>query len=176
MGVIYTIGHSTRTLEELIAALRAHGIRTLVDIRAFPMSRRLPHFNREWLEAELPKEAVEYVWKKEMGGHRKKSTAESPNTGLRNESFRNYADYMLTPEFQMAAAEVRALTEKGKTAVMCAERVYFHCHRMLVSDYYVAHGDEVLHIDATGPARPHKLTREGHVVGGQLIYNAGQLF
>lgn len=176
MGVIYTIGHSTRTLDELIAALRAHGIRTLVDIRAFPMSRRFPHFNRESLQVELPKEGIEYVWKKEMGGRRKKSTAESPNTGLRNESFRNYADYMLTPEFQNAAAEVRALAEKGKTAVMCAERVYFHCHRMLVSDYYVAHGDEVLHIDATGPARPHKLTRECHVVGGQLIYNAGQLF
>lgn len=147
-----------------------------MDIRAFPMSRRLPHFNRESLEAALPQAGIEYVWKQEMGGRRKKIFELSPNTSLRNDSFRNYADYMLTSEFQQAAAEVRELTLRGRTAIMCAERVYFQCHRMLVSDYYVAHGDEVLHIDATGPARPHKLTREGHLVKGKLIYNAEQLF
>ena len=98
-ATIYSIGHSTRTLPELVAALEAHGIGTLVDIRAFPMSRRLPHFNRESLELELPKHGIRYVWMKELGGRRKKTLADSPNTGLRNESFRNYADYMLTPEF-----------------------------------------------------------------------------
>jgi uncharacterized protein (DUF488 family) len=176
VATIYTIGHSTRTLGELIGALQAHGIRTLVDIRAFPASRRLPHFNRDSLEVTLPEAGIDYAWKKEMGGHRKKSLAESPNTGLRNESFRNYADYMLTQEFQKAAEDVRQLAASGNTAIMCAERVYFRCHRMLVSDYYLAHGNEVLHIDATGPVRPHKLTREAHLVEGQLIYNAGQLF
>jgi len=176
VATIYTIGHSTRSIEELIEALRAHGIRTLVDIRAFPASRRLPHFNRESLEVTLPAAGVDYVWKKEMGGRRRKIVAESPNTGLRNESFRNYADHMLVPEFQQAAEYVRQLALAGNTAVMCAERVYFHCHRMLVSDYFVAHGDEVLHIDGTGPTRPHKLTREAHLVNGQLVYNAEQLF
>jgi uncharacterized protein (DUF488 family) len=176
VATIYTIGHSTRTLAELIEALRAHGIGTLVDIRAFPASRRLPHFNRESLEVTLPEAGINYVWKREMGGRRRKILSQSPNTGLRNDSFRNYADYMLTAEFQEAAGDVRRLAGVSKTSIMCAERVYFHCHRMLVSDYFLAHGDEVLHIDATGPTRSHKLTREAHLVNGQLLYNAEQLF
>ena len=103
MAVIYTIGHSTRTLDELVAALQGHAIQTLVDIRAFPMSRRLPHFNRESLEQELPKYGIAYIWLKELGGRRKKLRDDSPNTALRNESFRNYADYMMTEEFGSAA-------------------------------------------------------------------------
>src|SRR5215469_6114298 len=106
MATLFTIGHSTRTLEELISALEAHSIQTLVDIRAFPMSRRLPHFNRESLERALPEAGIRYVWMKELGGRRKKSNMDSPNVGLRNESFRNYADYMLTPEFERAAREL----------------------------------------------------------------------
>jgi uncharacterized protein (DUF488 family) len=173
---LYTIGHSTRTLDELIEALHAHEIRTLVDIRAFPASKRMPHFNRESLEVSLPAAGIQYVWIKEMGGHRKKILQDSPNTALRNDSFRNYADHMLTPEFEGAAAEVRKLAEQGRTAVMCAERVYFHCHRMMVSDYFVAHGDDVQHIDGTGPTRTHKLMREAQLIDGRLVYNAGQLF
>ena len=99
MATVYTIGHSTRTFDDLVAALKAHNIRTLVDIRSFPMSRRMPHFNRESLEVELPQQGITYVWMKELGGRRKKIRNDSPNTGLRNESFRNYADYMLTEEF-----------------------------------------------------------------------------
>ena len=216
MSTLYTIGHSTRTLDELVAALQAHGISTLVDIRAFPMSRRMPHFNRESLEVELPKRGIRYVWMKELGGHRKKIREDSPNTGLRNDSFRNYADYMLTPEFAAAIGKLvrsrrrpRSLTpasgrnspalgmtggrdlaptlspksgEKdgapdGNTAYMCAERVYFQCHRMLVSDYLTAHGHTVLHIDDEKRAsRPHKLMAEAHLVNGQLLYNAQELF
>ncbi len=176
MATIYTIGHSTRSLEELIEALKAHEIKTLVDIRAFPMSRRHPHFNRENLEQELPKAGIEYVWKKELGGRRRKQMENSPNTALRNDSFRNYADYMLTPQFEAAAAEVRQLAEKRRTAIMCAERLWFQCHRMLVSDYYTAHGDNVEHIDATGPTKRHVLMKEAHVAEGKLLYNAGQLF
>jgi uncharacterized protein (DUF488 family) len=92
VATIYTIGHSTRTLDELVAALHGYGIKTLVDIRSFPMSRRLPHFNRESLEQELPRCGIAYIWMKELGGRRKKMRDDSPNTGLRNESFRNYAD------------------------------------------------------------------------------------
>ena len=99
MATLYTIGHSTRTLNELVAALKAHGVRMLADIRSFPMSRRLPHFNRESLEVELPKSGIAYVWMKELGGRRKKIRNDSPNTSLRNDSFRNYADYMLTADF-----------------------------------------------------------------------------
>lgn len=177
MATVYTIGHSTRTLDELVAALQAHCIATLVDIRAFPMSRRLPHFNRESLEVELPKRGIAYVWMKELGGRRKKMRDDSPNTGLRNDSFRNYADYMLTEEFAQAMARLLMLAEQSNTAIMCAERVYFQCHRMLVSDYLTAHGHVMLHIDDDKrPPRPHKLMAEAHLVNGQLLYNAQELF
>lgn len=172
---LFTIGHSTRTLEELIAALQAHAIQVLIDIRAFPMSRRLPHFNRESLEKTFPEAGIRYIWMKELGGRRKKSAADSPNVALRNESFRNYADYMLTPEFERTMAEVILMAEHSRTAYMCAERVYFRCHRMLVSDWLVAHGHEVLHIDNENPAKPHKLMSEARLEGGQLIYRGDRL-
>jgi uncharacterized protein (DUF488 family) len=176
MATLYTIGHSTRTMDELIHALQAHGIRTVVDIRAFPMSRRLPHFNRESLERALPKAGIEYVWMKELGGRRKRTLLDSPNVALRNDSFRNYADYMLTPEFEQAMDRLRKLGENSKTAFMCAERVYFHCHRMLVSDWLVAHQQEVLHIDDEKPPRPHALMAEARIENGKLIYRGDRMF
>jgi uncharacterized protein (DUF488 family) len=172
---IYTIGHSTRSLDELLEALQAHSIQTLVDIRAFPMSRRLPQFNRESLEKSLPAAGIRYVWMKDLGGYRKKIREDSPHIGLRNDSFRNYADYMLTPEFENAMAELIALAEDSPTAYMCAERVYFRCHRMLVSDWLVAHRHEVLHIDGTGPVKPHRLTPEARIIDGELIYHGDRL-
>ncbi|MGA7907328.1 MAG: DUF488 domain-containing protein [Candidatus Sulfotelmatobacter sp.] len=175
MATLYTIGHSTRTLDELVAALQAHQIQTLVDIRAFPMSRRLPQFCRESLEESLPNAGIRYVWRKALGGYRKKSLDESPNVALRNDSFRNYADYMLTAEFEEAMAELISLAEESRTAYMCAERVYFRCHRMLVSDWLVAHGHEVLHIDDAGPVKPHRLTAEARMVGERLIYRGDRL-
>jgi uncharacterized protein (DUF488 family) len=213
VATIYTIGHSTRTFDELVAALKAHGIRTLADIRSFPMSRRMPHFNRESLEVELPTHGIAYVWMKELGGRRKKIRNDSPNTGLRNDSFRNYADYMLTEEFAqgierlleivretagpsttaakdgppalgMTAQErgssvvgTTSSQEERNTAIMCAERVYFQCHRMLVSDYLAAHGHTVLHIDdEKRPLREHKLMAEARLLDGKLVYDAQQLF
>lgn len=175
MATLYTIGHSTRTLDELLDALRAHGIATLVDIRAFPMSRRLPQFNRDSLEQTLPAAGIRYVWMKALGGYRKKVIDESPHIALRNQSFRNYADYMLTPEFEKAASELVGLAEQSPTAYMCAERVYFRCHRMLVSDWMLANGHEVLHIDATGPVRPHKLTADARMIDGRLLYRGDRL-
>jgi uncharacterized protein (DUF488 family) len=176
MATLYTIGHSTRTLDELITALKAHSIKTLVDIRSFPMSRRLPHFNRESLQKALPEAGIQYVWLKELGGRRKKIRDDSPNLALRNDSFRNYADYMLTAEFQQGIDELLELAEHAPTAYMCAERVYFRCHRLLVSDWLVAHGHQVLHIDGTGPVRPHKLMSEARVVDGQVLYRGDRLF
>jgi uncharacterized protein (DUF488 family) len=175
LATLYSIGHSTRTLEELLAALQAHGIGTLVDIRAFPGSRRLPQFNRESLEQRLPESGRGYVWMKALGGHRKKIVDASAHIALRNHSFRNYADYMLTPEFERAMAELIALGQQSPTAYMCAERVYFRCHRMLVSDWLVAQGHQVLHIDATGPAKPHKLTAEARLIDGRLLYRGDRL-
>ena len=112
---------------------------------------------------------------KTLGGYRKKSREDSPNIGLRNASFRNYADYMLTTEFENATADLVALAEGSRTAYMCAERVYFRCHRMLVSDWMVAHRHEVLHIDGTGQAKPHRLTSEARVIDGELIYRGERL-
>ncbi|HEX9109959.1 MAG TPA: DUF488 domain-containing protein [Terriglobales bacterium] len=176
MPTLYTVGHSTRSLEELVAALKAHSIETLVDIRAFPMSRRLPHFNRESLESELSERGIHYVWMKALGGYRKSTRKDSPHSTLRNASFRNYADYTLTPAFEQAMGELLQLAGQSRTAYMCAERVYFHCHRMIVSDWLVAHGHEVLHIDAEGPTRPHKLTSEARMVDGKMIYRGDALF
>ena len=173
MATIYTVGHSTRTFDELVAALQAHGVSPLVDIRAFPMSRRMPHFNRESLELELPKRGIEYVWMKELGGRRKKIRDDSPNTALRDPSFRNYADYMLTAEFAEATERLLQIAAQDHTAIMCAERMYFQCHRMLVSDYLTAHGTTVLHIDDDKrPLRAHKLMADAHLVNGELLYNA----
>jgi uncharacterized protein (DUF488 family) len=175
LAVLYTIGHSTRTIEELVAALAAHQVQTLVDIRAFPMSRRLPQFNRDSLEQTLPAAGVRYLWMKTLGGYRKKILEESPNIALRNPSFRNYADYMLTPEFSQAMSEMLALAANSRTAYMCAEGPYFRCHRMLVSDWLVANGHQVSHINAAGPVKPHILTAEARMVDGRLIYRGDRL-
>jgi uncharacterized protein (DUF488 family) len=176
LATLYTIGHSTRSFDELLETLQAHSIQTLVDIRSIPMSRRLPHFNRDSLEQTLPQNEIRYLWMKELGGRRKKILEESPNVALRSPSFRNYADHMLGEEFQHAIAELIKLGEQSKTAYMCAERVYFRCHRMLVSDWLVAHGHEVLHIDGAGPVKPHKLMAEAQLIENQLIYRGERLF
>jgi uncharacterized protein (DUF488 family) len=175
LAVLYTIGHSTRTFDDLVESLRAHQIETLVDIRAFPISRRLPQFNRDSLEQTLPAAGIHYRWMKALGGYRKKVLDESPHIALRNQSFRNYADYTLTPEFEQAAAELTALADDSRTAYMCAERLYFRCHRMLVSDWLVAHGHEVLHIDGAGAPKPHTLTTEARIVDGRLLYRGDRL-
>jgi len=154
----------------MLDVLHFHSISTLVDIRAFPRSRRLPHFNRETLEKALPTAGMRYVWLKELGGYRKKQRDDSPNLALRNASFRNYADYMLSPEFGGAVAQLVQIAEESRTAYMCAERVWFHCHCMLVSDWLTAHGHAVLHIDHEGTPIPHRLTAAARLVEGQLLY------
>ena len=175
MAIFYTVGHSTRTRDELIEALRAHSIQALADIRSFPTSRRLPHFNRESLEQTLPRAGIRYLWMKELGGRRKKIRDDSPNVALRSPSFRNYADYMLTEEFEHGIAELIKLGDESRTAYMCAERVYFRCHRMLVSDWLTAHGHEIFHIDGTGPVELHQVTPEARSMDRQLIYRGDRL-
>jgi len=140
------------------------------------MSRRLPHFNRESLEQALPKAGIEYYWLPELGGRRKKIRDDSPHVALRSPSFRNYADHMLTGDFRRGISALLGLAQKAKTAYMCAERVYFHCHRMLVSDWLVAHGHEVLHIDAEGPVKAHRLAPEARLLDDEVIYKGDRLF
>ena len=176
MATLHTIGHSTRSLDKLIAVLQSQAIATLVDIRAFPRSRRLPHFDRESLQQALPSAGIRYVWMISLGGYRKQIRDDSPNLALRHPSFRNYADYMLTTEFQQAIGALLRLAEASPTAYMCAERLWFHCHRMLVSDWLVAHGHTVLHIDAEAPPKPHRLSAEARLVNDQVLYSVDTLF
>lgn len=177
VATIYTLGHSTRELADFSRVLQTHDIRLLEDIRAFPMSRRYPHFNREHLELWLPEIGCDYVWEKELGGRRGKQmpAEQSPNLALRNPSFRNYADYMLSAQFQKAIDRLVEKAEKQNTAIMCAEYVYFRCHRMLVSDYLVSRGHTVLHILDEKPPAPHTLSKDARVVEGRLVYRGDYL-
>lgn len=136
----------------------------------------MPHFNRERMAQELTDVGIEYRWMPSLGGRRGKQREHSPNIGLRNQAFRNYADYMLTEEFHHATEELVNLTSENRTSIMCAEKVMFNCHRMLISDYLALHGHEVLHIEEARPPRAHRVTPEAHMVQGQVIYSARELF
>jgi uncharacterized protein (DUF488 family) len=174
---IFTIGHSTRELADFSRILQAHDIHLLEDIRAFPASRRYPHFNRENLEAWLPEIGCEYVWEKDLGGRRKKQMPreESPNIALRSDAFRNYADYMLSEQFRNAIERLEERAARRNTVIMCAEAVYFRCHRMLVSDYLVSRGDRVLHIIDEQSPKEHTLSKDARMVDGKLVYRGDYL-
>ncbi len=168
---VYTIGHSNRSSEALIALLQTHAIEVLVDIRRFPGSRRLPQFNRENLHRALAEAGITYVWMEALGGRRpKREGFTSPNVGLRNESFRNYADYMLTDAFRAAMNELEQMAAARCTAIMCSESLFWHCHRRLVSDDLVARGGTVIHIFPNGTTQPHALTAGAQVTDGVVTY------
>ncbi len=167
---VYTIGHSTRSLEGLIEALQAHGVRTLVDIRTAPSSRRVPQFNREVLAETLPAAGITYMHMKTLGGWRKGSRPDSPNAGWRSAGFRAYADYMLTAEFEAALRELLDIAREGPTAIMCAEMAPRLCHRSLVSDTLTARGLKVCHIMDAGKSEQHRLTPFARAEGGRVTY------
>jgi uncharacterized protein (DUF488 family) len=164
---IYTIGHSTRTLDELVALLHEHGVGRLADIRRYPGSRRHPHFSRESLERSLGEVGIDYIHFEDLGGRRTPSKT-SRNMAWENPQFRGYADYMCTPEFR--AAVDRLLDTGRATAVMCAEAVPWRCHRNLLSDDLVRRGVEVIHIIGPGPAQPHKLSAMARIIGDCVTY------
>jgi uncharacterized protein (DUF488 family) len=169
--VIYTIGHGNRPLEELTGLLQTFHVECLIDVRAFPGSRRHPHFGRAELERSLPAAGIGYVWEGERLGGRRRPRADSPHTALRNASFRAYADHMESAEFREGVERLVALAQDTDVAVMCAERLPWQCHRYMISDYLVAQGIEVRHvIDAKTP-KPHALRTEARVAGGSLVYD-----
>ena len=174
---VWTIGHSTRALEDLVALLQAHAIDTVVDVRTVPRSRRHPQFEKVALAESLPHAGIAYAHMPGLGGLRKSGVA-SPNTGLRTEGFRGYADYMQTDEFERHAAALLRLAETTRVAAMCAEALPTHCHRSLLADALVAHGAHVLHI--TGPHDPiaHALTPGALREGVRVSYppRQGDLF
>jgi uncharacterized protein (DUF488 family) len=173
---IWTVGHSTRPAGEFIEILTAHRVALLADVRAFPASRRHPQFNRESLSAALAGAGIGYEHYPELGGLRKPKPG-SRNTAWRNTSFRAYADYMETPEFEPGMARLTAAAGERSTAIMCAETLWWKCHRSLISDWLKWRGWEVLHIAGIGPAEEHPYTKAASIVEGRLSYtSAGSLF
>ena len=191
---IWTIGHSTRTLDEFISLLKANEINLLADVRAWPSSKRYPHFNKDALAELLNAQRIRYEHFPELGGKRK-SKPDSRNTAWRNASFRGYADYMETEQFQKGierlldiagqgaatrpAAEAKHDEREAVTpraiAIMCAEAVWWRCHRSLIADYLKARGVEVLHILGANKVDPHPYTPAARIVNGELTYEAESL-
>jgi len=168
-AALWTIGHSTLPIASFVAHLDAHGVRQLADVRRHAGSRRYPHFNPDALGASLAAAGVRYVPMPELGG-RRKPVAESHNTAWRNDSFRGYADYMETPPFAMALAQLAALATNQRTAVMCAEALWWRCHRGLIADAFKAAGTLVWNIEGDGRAREHPFTGAARIVAGELTY------
>jgi len=168
--IIYTIGHSTHTLEEFVAMLKSFNIELLADIRSFPGSKKFPHFNKENLPASLAENNIEYIHLRNLGG-RRKVNPESCNTGWRVAAFRGYADYMETENFEKAIKELEQIASAKRVAYMCAEAVWWRCHRSLVSDYLKNEGWTVLHIMGVGKSTEHSYTAPAKIIDGKLDYS-----
>ncbi|HEX7089788.1 MAG TPA: DUF488 domain-containing protein [Longimicrobiales bacterium] len=171
-ATVYTIGHSTRAVEDLVALLQGQGITTLVDVRRFPGSRRHPQFGRDALAGALAAHGIDYTHSPGLGG-RRPARPDSPNTAWRNRGFRGYADYMQTREFAEALAELKDLAARETVAILCAEAVPWRCHRRLIADALVVQGVRVLHILGPGRVEAHVLDPHARVrAGGILVYPA----
>ncbi|MFS8070713.1 MAG: DUF488 family protein [Byssovorax sp.] len=168
--IIYTIGHSTRPLESLVEMLAAHGVAVLADVRTVPRSRHNPQFNQDTLPDGLHAAGIRYVPLPRLGGLRHGMKTGSPNTGWRNKSFRGYADYMLTDEFDAGLTELISIARREPTAIMCAEAVPYRCHRSLVGDALTARGIEVREISSKTRAALHRMTPFARVEGERVTY------
>jgi len=166
---VFTIGHSTRPIDEFIALLTAHQVRRLIDVRTIPQSRHNPQFGRDQLAASLEKAGIQYTHMPGLGGLRR-PRKDSRNTGWRNASFRGYADYMQTGEFEESLNRCIELAKEDPIALMCAEAVPWRCHRSLIADALLARGIDVREIASTNEARPHALTAWARVEGTKVTY------
>ncbi|HUP00826.1 MAG TPA: DUF488 domain-containing protein [Gemmatimonadota bacterium] len=166
----WTIGHSTLSAEAFIGRLATHGIRQVADVRRYPASRRYPHFNREILMTMLQARGIAYRWFEGLGGRRKGDAEKSLNTGLESPGFRSYADYARTAEFEASYLELLEWLGAGPTALMCAETLWWKCHRRLIADQLVARGGLVTHILNEDHAEPHRLWDLAVRTAGGLVY------
>jgi len=166
---IWTIGHSTRTIEQFVELLRAHKIESVVDVRHYPGSRRYPQFNKEVLAKSLKRVGIEYHHVVQLGG-RRRARPDSRNIAWRNEAFRGYADYMETKGFAEGIDCLFDLARRKRTGIMCAEAVWWRCHRSLIADYLKARGHRVLHIQSATTAEEHPFTAAARIVNGKLSY------
>lgn len=171
---IYTVGHSTRSLDELIALLASAGVRQLVDVRSVPRSRRHPHFAGEALARSLPEHAIAYRHEPRLGGFRR-PRADTANTGWEQPAFRGYADHMAGEQFKSALAELGSAARERTTCVMCAEAQWWRCHRRLLADALLVRGWRVLHLGLGGPPAVHELAPFAVVgEGNALTYPPAQ--
>lgn len=168
--VIYTIGHSTHPLDDFLEMLRSFGIKTLVDIRRLPGSRKYPQYDKENLETSLLSAGINYRHAEDLGG-RRKPAKDTKNTRWNNSSFRGYADYMETAEFEKAVSKVEEIASSEPTVLMCAEAVWWRCHRSMVADYMKAKGWTVMHIMALGKSQQHKFTAPATVTNDRVSYH-----
>ena len=166
---IWTIGHSTRSIEDFIEALASFEVKVLADVRSYPGSKRYPQFNRENLKTSLTQVGIDYEHFPELGG-RRRARPDSLNLAWRNESFRGYADYMETESFRDGILRLLEIARVSRTAVMCSEAVWWRCHRSLISDYLKAKGIEVNHIIRIGKSEGHPFTSAARIVNGELSY------
>ena len=171
---IWTIGHSTRSLEEFIEMLQSFNIALIADIRSYPGSRRYPHFNKASLQESLSASAIQYIHMPELGG-RRIPKADSKNTAWRNAGFRGYADYMETDDFKNAITGLQEIATRQRTAYMCSEAIWWRCHRSLVSDYLQLHGWLVTHIMGREKGQAHTYTKPARIEAGELKYNEPSL-
>lgn len=170
-NTIFTIGHSTRSIEEFVDVLEAFGIEAIADVRRMPGSRRLPQFDSETLCRSLSDRGIDYRWIAQLGGRRRPEPG-SPNTGWRHPAFRAYADHIATEEFAEGLFELLMLGRGLRTAVMCAEVLWWRCHRRLIADVLVVLGLRVVHIASVGKHEMHRLAPPARLVGGALTYSA----
>jgi uncharacterized protein (DUF488 family) len=168
---IDTVGHSTRSLDELVELLRTFGVSTVVDIRTVPRSRHNPQFGQDALRSALRVRGLRYVHVPELGGLRR-PRKDSPNDGWHNASFRGFADYMLTEDFEIGLEKLRALADAARAALMCAEAVPWRCHRSLIADALTARGAKIEHITSRTRSTPHRLTPFALVDGPRVTYPA----
>lgn len=170
--IIYTMGHSTLSLPVFTSILKRHGIELLADVRTVPRSRFNPQFNKDTLPRDLAEAGIEYEHFAGLGGLRHSKLKDSPNTGWRSTAFRNYADYMMTPEFHTALDELIRAAVARRTAIMCAEAVPWRCHRSLISDGLTVHGIRVIHIMGEKASHDHVITPFARVSGTRITYPA----
>lgn len=169
VATLWTIGHSTRTLDEFVALLQAHRIATLVDVRHYPGSRKFPHFGKEALSVSLPKWGIGYAHILALGG-RRPAHKDSPNTRWRSEAFRSYADYMSTPGFLDGIAQLATIASRSRAAICCSEAVWWRCHRSMIADHLKAIGVPVVHILGATTTQEHPYTEPARIVDGRLSY------
>lgn len=166
---IWTIGHSTHPFDYFVDELKSFDIRMLVDVRSLPGSNKFPHFNKEYIEEHLPSYGINYMRIEDLGG-RRKNNPNSPHTVWRHPAFRAYADYMDTESFKDGIEKLKKIALQERTAIMCAEAVWWRCHRSMISDYMKSIGWTVINITAVGKSKEHPYTGAAHIVDGKLYY------